>query len=116
MDLVCSIYFCIDFIHSYDKALANVIRFFAKNNIASIKVRTYNAKDANRCPFLRLAGALVASKLAPRGVAAAELGSHSAPNLVGATGGRPRARNARPYGVVRFLAYSVGERLGAPVF
>ena len=44
MDLVCSIYFCIDFIHSYDKALANVIRFFAKNNIASIKVRTYRKK------------------------------------------------------------------------
>ena len=57
-----------------------------------------------------------ASRLAPQGIAAAELGSHSPPNIVGATTGRPRACNARPYGVVRFSTYSVGERLGAPAF
>ena len=46
MALVFSIYFCTCFIYSYDKALANAVRFFAKNDIASIKVRRDNAKDA----------------------------------------------------------------------
>ena len=44
MALVFSIYFCTCFIYSYDKALANAVRFFAKNDIASIKVITHRKK------------------------------------------------------------------------
>ncbi len=47
MALVFSIYFCTCFIYSYDKALANAVRFFAKNDIASIKVR--RARKKNIC-------------------------------------------------------------------